>query len=117
MNQFGQNSFAVNRALELSRKIEVADSFETLIIYAEEARRIDESFLGAGLGGALTTYAISWLNDCLAARGVALSAEEARLPAANWCWISLGSEGRHEQTLVTDQDNGLVFSATDEHKP
>ena len=48
MNQFGQNNFAVNRALELSRKIEVADSFETLIIYAEEARRIDESFLGAG---------------------------------------------------------------------
>ena len=116
MNQFGENSFAVNRAQALAQKIEAADSFETLVIYAEEARRIDESFLGAGLGGSLSTYGISWLNDCLAARVVALSAEEARLPAANWCWISLGSEGRHEQTLVTDQDNGLIFSASDEHE-
>lgn len=116
MNQFGENSFAVNRAQELAKKIELADSIETLVIYAEEARRIDESFLGAGLGGSLSTYGISWLNDCLAARVVALSAEESRLPAANWCWISLGSEGRHEQTLVTDQDNGLIFSASDEHE-
>lgn len=116
MNQFGENSFAVNRAQDLAQKIELADSIETLVIYAEEARRIDESFLGAGLGGSLSTYGISWLNDCLAARVVALSAEESRLPAANWCWISLGSEGRHEQTLVTDQDNGLIFSASDEHE-
>ena len=116
MNQFGENSFAVNRAQELAKKIELADSIETLVIYAEEARRIDESFLGAGLGGSLSTYGISWLNDCLAARVVALSAEESRLPAANWCWISLGSEGRHEQTLVTDQDNGLIVSASDEHE-
>lgn len=50
MNQFGENSFAVNRAQDLAQKIELADSIETLVIYAEEARRIDESFLGAGLG-------------------------------------------------------------------
>ena len=38
MNQFGENSFAVNRAQELAKKIELADSIETLVIYAEEAR-------------------------------------------------------------------------------
>jgi CBS domain-containing protein len=26
-----------------------------------------------------------------------------------WCWLAFGSEGRLEQTLDTDQDNGLVF--------
>jgi len=26
-------------------------------------------------------------------------------------WIALGSEGRHEQTLSTDQDNGIIFEA------
>ena len=116
MNLFGESGFSVNRAQALADKIEIADSFESLLIYAEEARRIDESFLGSGLSGLLPTYGISWLNDCLAARVVALTADEARLPAANWCWISLGSEGRHEQTLVTDQDNGLIFSASDEHE-
>jgi signal-transduction protein with cAMP-binding, CBS, and nucleotidyltransferase domain len=33
------------------------------------------------------------------------------LPPVAWCWLALGSEGRHEQTFVTDQDNGLIFSA------
>jgi CBS domain-containing protein len=28
-----------------------------------------------------------------------------------WCWLALGSEGRLEQTLATDQDNALVFVA------
>ncbi|MCE5182400.1 MAG: DUF294 nucleotidyltransferase-like domain-containing protein, partial [Betaproteobacteria bacterium] len=27
-----------------------------------------------------------------------------------FCWIALGSEGRFEQTLNTDQDNGIIFA-------
>ena len=27
-----------------------------------------------------------------------------------YCWILMGSEGRSEQTLVTDQDNGIIFA-------
>ncbi|MFW6028412.1 MAG: DUF294 nucleotidyltransferase-like domain-containing protein, partial [bacterium] len=29
-----------------------------------------------------------------------------------WCWLTFGSEARSEQTLATDQDNGLVFDGT-----
>ena len=29
------------------------------------------------------------------------------------CWLALGSEGRFEQTLNTDQDNGIIFSPPD----
>lgn len=113
---FGDNTFAVNRAQSLAAKIDATPDMAGLLALADEARRIDESFLDDGLTGALATYGISWLNDALAARVVAITAEEARLPAANWCWIGLGSEGRHEQTLVTDQDNGLIFSASDERE-
>jgi len=28
----------------------------------------------------------------------------------NFCWLALGSEGRIEQTLNTDQDNGIIFA-------
>ena len=31
----------------------------------------------------------------------------------SYCWIGLGSEGRDEQTFVTDQDNMLVYDAAD----
>ena len=26
-----------------------------------------------------------------------------------YCWLSIGSEGRQEQLLVTDQDNAIIF--------
>ena len=28
------------------------------------------------------------------------------------CWLVFGSEGRQEQTLITDQDNGIVYADT-----
>ncbi len=31
----------------------------------------------------------------------------------DFCWIVLGSEGRMEQTISTDQDNGLIFLPVD----
>ncbi|MEW6047854.1 MAG: DUF294 nucleotidyltransferase-like domain-containing protein, partial [Bacillota bacterium] len=54
------------------------------------------------------------LNDALVRRVLALT--EARLaeegygePPVPYCWLALGSEGRREQTLRTDQDNALVY--------
>jgi hypothetical protein len=48
--------------------------------------------------------------------GAGAGAARRPLPpaAARWCWLGLGSEGRLEQTLSTDQDNALVFSASDD---
>jgi len=63
-------------------------------------------------GGGLATRLISAFNDRLTIRVIELTARRHRLPAVSWCWLALGSEGRHEQTFVSDQDNGLVFSAT-----
>ncbi|MBK6654756.1 MAG: hypothetical protein IPG40_13105 [Zoogloea sp.] len=36
----------------------------------------------------------------------------SRVRSSPWCpgcWLAFGSEGRLEQTLDTDQDNGIVF--------
>jgi len=71
------------------------------------------ALLEAGAGGLLLTRMISALNDCLSVRVIELTARQHRLPPVTWCWLALGSEGREEQTFVTDQDNGLIFSATD----
>jgi CBS domain-containing protein len=68
------------------------------------------------LSGRLLTRLVSAFNDRLSGRVIELTARRHRLPASSWCWLALGSEGRHEQTFVSDQDNGLVFSATDRHE-
>ena len=77
---------------------------------ADGARALEHA--GAGLAPAETvTRLISALSDALTRRAIALAldAAPAALRARRWCWIALGSEGRQEQTLVSDQDNGIIF--------
>jgi CBS domain-containing protein len=54
-------------------------------------------------------HLISSLNDQLTTRVVELECDAARVPLDSFAWIALGSQGRHEQTLATDQDNGILF--------
>lgn len=78
------------------------------------AARLREFLAGVpafGFSGELATRTISRLNDSLTRRVVELLAARHRLPPTAWCWLAMGSEGRDEQTLVSDQDNGLVFVA------
>jgi len=60
--------------------------------------------------GPLTAF-IASLNDLLTERIVELEFGAAGLRGTLWCWVVMGSEGRSEQTLLTDQDNGLIFDA------
>jgi len=58
---------------------------------------------------------ITTLNDHLTQKIITL-AEEAMVregngrPPVPYAWLALGSEGRREQTLRTDQDNALIFA-------
>lgn len=68
------------------------------------------------LNGQSLTRLLSGLNDRLTVRVIELVARQHRLPAVDWCWLALGSEGRHEQSFITDQDNGLVFAAANQRE-
>lgn len=52
---------------------------------------------------------ISALNDVLTRRVIEVIGNDTVPDGVRWCWISLGSEGRQEQTLSSDQDNGIIF--------
>ncbi|MDZ7583679.1 MAG: putative nucleotidyltransferase substrate binding domain-containing protein, partial [Thiobacillus sp.] len=73
------------------------------------------SLLAQGMDAENLTAIISSLNDRLTDRIIALESEtDAVLAGLRWCWLALGSEGRMEQTLATDQDNALIFAEADE---
>jgi CBS domain-containing protein len=57
------------------------------------------------------TRFVSRLNDQIARRLLDMIAKKNGLRNSSMCWIALGSEGRHEQTISTDQDNALILSA------
>ena len=95
-------------------RIEDATDIPMLAVCAAEARQLAVALHHADAGAALVTGVLSRLNDAVVVRVLAVLQQRFRLPPARWCWLGLGSEGRLEQTLATDQDNGLVFSASDD---
>ncbi|MGK9617154.1 DUF294 nucleotidyltransferase-like domain-containing protein, partial [Salmonella enterica subsp. enterica] len=44
---------------------------------------------------------------------IELTLAEKGDPDVPFSWLCFGSEGRREQTLFTDQDNGILFEAKD----
>lgn len=97
--------------LALAAELDALDRLDRAPELAGRLRRCLAGLAGGGLAGVAMTRLISAFNDRLTARLIALTAQRYRLPPVDWCWLALGSEGRHEQTFITDQDNGLVFNA------
>ena len=98
---------------EIAKSIEQAESVEALAHASREVRRLAGVLLAQGVAAEHLTQFVTTLNDALAGRALALAARENAPPPTPWCWIGLGSEGRMEQTLATDQDNALIFEPVD----
>jgi CBS domain-containing protein len=98
----------------ISGAIRGARDLEGLIAAAEDIRKLAMRTLAEGGAAEGLTQLISSLNDHLTVRLIELTQQEFQLPKVQWAWIAFGSEGRYEQTLSTDQDNGIVFAASPE---
>ena len=97
----------------MSATIRAADDVAALAAAAQTIRQFVRSLLAQGVGARHTTELISHLNDVLTERLVRLMATRHGLDLHRACWLAFGSEGRSEQTIATDQDNGIVFESDD----
>lgn len=95
----------------ISGAIRSARDMDALVAAADDIRRLAVRSLAEGAAAEPLTQLISSLNDHLTVRIIELTRFDFDLPKVEWCWLSFGSEGRFEQTLSTDQDNGLLFEA------
>lgn len=90
--------------------IQRAQDVEALARVAADIRSWCRTLVAQGVSAAFATRIISRLNDQLTERLIARAATEAGIALDRACWLALGSEGREEQTIATDQDNGLVLA-------
>jgi CBS domain-containing protein len=81
-----------------------------LVACGEAIRRLARHLLTQGLSARALTEMLSHLNDLLTERIVRLAAAAHVLDLSRAAWVAFGSEGRSEQTIATDQDNGLVLA-------
>ena len=89
--------------------IGAANAVPALARVADDIRAWSATLVAQGVAAAFVTRLISRLNDQLTARLLALEADARGVSLERACWLALGSEGREEQTIATDQDNGLVL--------
>jgi CBS domain-containing protein len=94
----------------ISEAISRAENHERLITASRDIRQLGRDMLAQGVAVAQITSVISRLNDQLSGRLIEISRLRSAVGGTEFCWIALGSEGRNEQTLSSDQDNGIIFA-------
>jgi CBS domain-containing protein len=88
-----------------------APSLDALAATAGDVRRLARNLLAQGVAAEPLTRTISSINDAMTRRVLEMTLAAHDVSDLDWCWLALGSEGRGEQTLATDQDNALLFVA------
>ena len=93
----------------LIREVSAAETVESLKKIHNRIPVLVKILLESGSRVSNITYLISTVTDAITHRLVEFAIEEMGEPPADFAFLALGSEGRREQTLVTDQDNAIIF--------
>ncbi len=98
---------------QISTAIRHAAGLALLKQCARDIQQLARNMLAQGVAAEQLTQIITTLNDLLTTRIIELELQDSPAREIEFCWLALGSEGRFEQTLNTDQDNGIVFAPGD----
>jgi len=97
-----------NYTATLTEEIREAESIDDMITAYRRMNVLADAFIESGVKTESITRVISNIADAVTARVIELVTEEEGEPPCNFCFIAMGSQGRGEQTLLTDQDNGII---------
>ncbi|NIP80063.1 MAG: CBS domain-containing protein, partial [Gemmatimonadetes bacterium] len=99
--------------LHLGRRLSKLDSQKAADGYSADVAVIVERMFDQGVEALRIGRLIAGLNDTLIRGALRLAEAELGPPPRPYEWIVFGSEGRMEQTLLTDQDNALIWEDGD----
>ncbi len=99
---------------QISGALRQAENVEALVALSKDIHTLTHNMMAQGVAAEQLTLFISTLNDLLAERLIELECQSSGLQdtplCEDICWLVMGSGGRYEQTLNTDQDNALLFN-------
>ncbi|RPI15324.1 MAG: CBS domain-containing protein [Lysobacterales bacterium] len=103
--------FALQRVSmrNILQAIRLAPSIAALKGVTRDIDALTDNLVAQGAAAEPITHTITGLNDALTHRLFDLVLERHDLAGIDWCWLAVGSEGRREQTVATDQDNAILF--------
>jgi len=99
-----------NNPSVLVKELKRAKNVNSLRYIKEKSHQLLKSYISQDIPITFILKVISEINDVITQKAIAFSIKEMKTePPAKFAWLALGSQGRHEQLLITDQDNCLVF--------
>ncbi len=93
----------------LTGEIKKSESAGDLATVYRKMNVLVDAFIESGVKTESITRVISNIADAINRRIIELLIEKEGHPPCSFCFIAMGSQGRGEQTLVTDQDNGIII--------
>ena len=95
--------------LYLAAQVQKAPSVERLVAVCRQIPRLFELLLASGMRPEQVPKVLTTLNDTVTRRLIGLARQQLGPAPAPFAWLAFGSQAREEQSLKTDQDNGLVY--------
>jgi PAS domain S-box-containing protein len=93
----------------LTREIQGAETLSDLVRCHERLAPLVGSLVDSGALPHNICRIVTAVSDAVAQRVLAMALEELGPAPARFAFVALGSEGREEQTLATDQDNAIIY--------
>ncbi len=104
-------------SIVLTREISRSVSPDEVAQYAERTPPLVKTLLDSSARPRHVTNMLAAICDSASERLTQLAIDEIGPPPAPFALIAMGSQGRQEQTLVTDQDNGIIYALPENADP
>jgi CBS domain-containing protein len=96
-------------AFFLLREIDAAGRVEDVTDKQSRLPRLIQNLISSGVKADSVARLISTISDAILNKLIKFAIDDLGPPPARFVFLTLGSEGRREQTLKTDQDNAILF--------
>lgn len=94
----------------LAREISRAENADEVARCSARTPPLVKTLMDSSARPRHVTNMLASICDATTERLVQLAVDELGPPPTPFAFIAMGSQGRQEQTLLTDQDNGIIFA-------
>ncbi len=102
-------------AVHLAGRVRKCETVAALVALSGELADLQVRMHAAGATAAQLGQTVSSINDAIGSRLIELAQRELGPAPLPFAWAACGSQGRHEQTVHSDQDNALILH--DDYRP
>lgn len=98
----------------LIKEIRKSSSTLQLKSLRDKTENLVKKYMDQNVSVPYITQIVSEINDEIIIQSIRIAEVKLgkeKFEGLNYCWLALGSEGREEQLLRTDQDNALIYKA------